>query len=92
MSYEHNKAWRKKCNSKWQKQKSRYYKQFEKQAYNSRQEYTIKQINMIVDKKYPDREIALRIGRSVKAIQIKRGRVNNKILETKEILYNIGVI
>jgi len=47
---------------------------------------------MIVDKKYPDREIALRIGRSVKAIQIKRGRVNNKILETKEILYNIGVI
>lgn len=77
MSYKHNKAWRKRCNSIWQKGKQRYYKQFEKEAHNNRQRYTIKEIDMIINKKYLDRDIAKRIGRTVKAIQVKRAKLNN---------------
>jgi hypothetical protein len=57
-------------------QKQRYYKQFEAGAYNNRQRYTIRENNMITNKKYLDRVIAVKIGRSVKAIQVQRGRLN----------------
>lgn len=77
MSYKNNKACRKRNNSTWQKGKKRYYKQFEKNAHNSHQRYTIKEDDMITDKKYSDRVIAKKIGRSVKAIQIRRVRLNN---------------
>lgn len=94
MSYKNNKTnnktWRKRNNSTWQKGKKRYYKQFEKGAYNGRQIYTIREINMIINKKYSDRVIAAKIGRSVKAIQVKRTRLN-KILKNKKILYNINI-
>lgn len=76
MSYKKNKAWRKKNNATWQKQKARYYKQFKTGAHNNRQRYTTKENNMITDKKYLDRVIAAKIGRTVKAIQIQRGRLN----------------
>lgn len=77
MSYKHNKIWRKRRNSIWQKGKQRYYKQFEAKAHNRYQRYTIREINMIMGKKYPDREIAAKIGRTVKAIQVKRVKLNN---------------
>ena len=80
MSYKNNKAWRKRNNATWQKGKRRYYKQFEVGAYNNRQRYTIREINMIIDKKYSDRVIAEKIKRTVKAIQVKRVRLN-KILK-----------
>lgn len=76
MSYKNNKTWRKRNNTTWQKQKTRYYKQFEAGAYNNQQRYTVKENNMIINKKYPDRVIAAKIGRTVKAIQIQRGRLN----------------
>lgn len=83
MSYKNNKTWRKRNNAIWQRGKQRYYKQFEGGAYNSRQIYTIKEINMIINKKYSDRIIAAKIGRSVKGIQVQRTRLNKifKILK-----------
>lgn len=81
MSYKNNKTWRKRNNTIWQRGKQRYYKQFEEGAYNNRQIYTIREINMIINKKYSDRVIAAKIGRTVKAIQVQRVRLN-KILKT----------
>lgn len=75
MSYKNNKAWRKRHNETWQKGKRRYYQQFEEEAHNSRQIYTIKEANMIINKKYSDRIIAAKIRRTVKGIQIQRGRL-----------------
>ena len=80
MSYKNNKTWRKKHSDTWQKGKQRYYKQFEEGASNSHQRYTIREEDMIINKKYPDRIIASKIKRSVKAIQVRRGRLN-KILK-----------
>lgn len=77
MSYKYNKTWRKKNNAIWQRGKKRYYKQFEKGAHNKNQTYTIEEINMIMNKEYLDREISKKIGRSVKALQVKRARLNN---------------
>lgn len=76
MSYKNNKAWRKRHPAIWQAGKQRYYKQFEKRAHNSHQKYTIRENNMIVDKKYSDRIIAAKIRRTVKAIQVQRARLN----------------
>ena len=76
MSYKNNKTWRKRNNATWQKGKQRYYKQFEAGACNNRQRYTTREDDMIINKKYLDRIIAAKIGRSVKAIQVQRGRLN----------------
>jgi hypothetical protein len=43
---------------------------------NSLRQYTVKENNMITNKKYLDRVIAAKIGRTVKAIQVQRGRLN----------------
>jgi hypothetical protein len=77
-SYKSNKRWRKRHNFTWQKQKARYYKQFEADAHNSYQRYTNREDNMILNKVYPDRIIAGKIKRSVKAIQIRRLRLRKE--------------
>jgi hypothetical protein len=77
--YTHNKAWRKRNPAIWQAGKQRYYKQFETGAYNSRQRYTTQEDDMIAGKIYPDRVIAGKIKRTVKAIQIRRGRLKKEI-------------
>ena len=74
-SYEKNKRWRKRNPETWQTSKSRYYKQFEADAFNAYQRYATREDNMIISKKYPDRIIAKKIKRSVKAIQIRRLRL-----------------
>ncbi len=78
MSYQTNKRWRKKHPSTWQATKQRYYKQFEAKAHNKHQRYTTKEDNIIVKKRYLDRIIANKLGRSVKAIQIRRTRLRRK--------------
>lgn len=75
MSYKSTKAWRKKNPSKWQTGKKRYYKQFEKNALNKHKRWTAKDIQLIIDHKILDREIAVLTKRSVKAIQTKRNRL-----------------
>ena len=74
-SYKSNKAWRKKCPEQWQISKTRYYKQFEANAHNRYQRYMPGEDNIIINKKYPDRIIAGKIKRTVKAIQIRRVRL-----------------
>lgn len=84
--YETNKKWRKKHPLTWQKSKDRYYKKSEKTAHNSRQRWTIHSINIIMHKKgRTDSEIAILIGRSVKAIQIMRVRLTLKLRKQERI-------
>jgi hypothetical protein len=78
-SYKSNKQWRKNHNGTWQKQKARYYKQFESGAHNSHQRYTTREDTMISNKTYPDRVIAVKIKRTVKAIQTRRLRLKKEV-------------
>lgn len=73
--YAQNKLWRKRHPSVWQAGKQRYYRQFEAAAYNRYQSWTVEELELIMGKKYSDREIAAKIGRSVRAIQVKRTRL-----------------
>ena len=77
--YAHNKAWRKRNPAIWQAGKQRYYKQFEASAHNGHQRYTIWEDDMILNKVYPDRVIAKKILRSVKAIQIRRLKLKKEV-------------
>ena len=72
MSYQGTKRWRKKHPLQLQAMKQRYYRQFEADAYNKMQVWTIADIDLITQKRTSDRHLAKQIGRSVKAIQIKR--------------------
>jgi len=75
MSYEANKKWRKKYPYKWRAMKQRYYEQFAAGAYNRYSEWTLREIELVLNKVFPDRVIAEKIGRTVKAIQMKRTRL-----------------
>ena len=61
---------------KWRKtkklQQKRYYDKHAKCAINSRERYTEEEIEMILNHEISDVELSKKIGRSVKAIQIKR--------------------
>ena len=57
------------------KEKKRYYDKTIKTSFNKYQKWTIEQINIILKHKDTDSNIARQIGKSVKAIQIKRGRM-----------------
>jgi len=56
--YEINKRWRKKHNDIWQIQKKRYYDKSIKIAFNKYQKWTIEQINIILEHKSTDSNIA----------------------------------
>ena len=75
MSYKSTKKWRKKHPHQWQATKRRYYNQFEAAANNKHQRWTVNDVALVIQKKESDRTIAKLIGRSVKAIQIKRLRM-----------------
>ena len=77
--YAHNKTWRKRNPATWQAGKQRYYKQFEASAHNSYQRCTTREDNMIINKVYPDRVIAGKIKRTVKAIQSRRFRLKKAV-------------
>jgi len=79
--YEINKRWRKKNNNIWQIQKKRYYDKTVKTSSNRYQRWTLEQIGIILNHKNTDTNIAKQIGKSVKAIQIKRGRTKEKYHE-----------
>jgi 4-hydroxyphenylpyruvate dioxygenase-like putative hemolysin len=77
--YEINKKWRKKHPLTYQKGKARYYRKSEKSANNKQQRWTLKDINLVLNKNKngrTDSELAKLLGRSVMAIQIKRIRLN----------------
>lgn len=55
-------------------QRSRYYRKSQG-GENSRQPYTLEEIDMILAHEIPDTEIAKKLGRSVQAIQGKRWKL-----------------
>ena len=78
MSYKNSKNWRKKHPSEWQLMKQRYYKQFEANAINKKQRWTVDDINLVLKKVVSDRCLARWLGRSVKAIQCLRVRMKGQ--------------
>ena len=75
--YEYNKTWRKKHPDEWQQDKKRYYDQFKKNAVNDHEKFTDDEINLIMAHSMPDRVLAAKIGRTVRAIQVMRSKVKN---------------
>ena len=63
--------------------KKKYYAKSQANATNRRSEYTSKEIEMILDHSMTDQELSKIIGRSVKAIQIKRCRLLGHDAETE---------
>ena len=80
MSYQNTKNWRKRHPLKRRLGKQRYYKQFEANAINKKQRWTIAEINLVLKKVVSDRCFARWLGRSVKAIQCLRVRMKGKQL------------
>jgi len=76
--YKATKKWRKNNPLIWKKGKKRYYDKSRKEAYNYRQCWTINDIDIIIERKDTDSDIAKLIGRSVKAIQSKRARIKKE--------------
>jgi len=67
--------------SKWRetkrRQKTRYYKKTQG-GKNSRARWTIEEINMVMEHKITDTELAGLIGRSVASIQVMRCKMKEK--------------
>lgn len=78
--YERNKRWRKNKPEIWNASKHRYYRKSRLTAFNARQQWTLKDCILVIKHHYPDCQTALAIGRSVKAIQVQRVRLKNKLL------------
>lgn len=76
--YERNKRWRKNRPEVWNAMRQRYYKRSELKAFNKKQIWTVEDCNMILLRYLPDSNIAELIGRSVKAIQVKRARLKKR--------------
>jgi hypothetical protein len=60
------------------KQKSRYYARGRAHADNSREAWSDEDIAIILERKSNDSHLAILIGRSVQAIQVKRSRLTEK--------------
>lgn len=73
--YKYNKTWRKNNPEKWAASQQRYYSRSIKNACNSYQFWTNKDIDIILAKEHCDSVLSKIIGRSVKAIQTKRSNL-----------------
>lgn len=74
-SYEYNKVWRKNHPESRAKDRRRYYAQFQG-AENTGKSWTESEDVRVLARDVTDRELSAEIGRSVQAIQIRRGRIN----------------
>lgn len=77
MTYEHNKLWRKNHPQKRSKQRAKNYAEGRKHAI-PHLPYTDIEDALILDFEGTDRELAVKIKRSVQAIQIRRSRLKAK--------------
>ena len=81
MCYLSNKAWRKKYPKKRQKQAKKYYAKTggERNNRNHRTRWTIREVAMLFgERRLSDVELHVKLGRSVKAIQVQRNRFKEK--------------
>jgi len=74
MGYKDNKKWRLKHPEERNKQRKRYYKQFQN-AKNSRKRWSPEDIDEVLFSHPCDRDLSHEIGRSVQAIQVKRSKL-----------------
>ena len=77
-NYERNINWRKKHPDDWKASKKRYY---DKHSYspNGWRRWTPEEIRMCLDHSISDVELSKRIGKSVRAIQVKRHNLKKEI-------------
>lgn len=81
--YPYNKKWRKSNPSVWRRQKQRYYDQHGQGRHNG-QDWSDKEKQLVMSPNSPgDVILAKRLGRSVRAIQIKRCRLKKEIQASK---------
>ena len=73
--YQSNKRWRQKNPHLWQQQKSRNYDRGAQDDRSSGLSYTPQQDRLILNFKGTDRQLAKKMGRTVRAIQIRRSRL-----------------
>ena len=78
-SYESNKIYRKKYPERRNIERQRYYDQFSGRDinFNHWQPWTVSELNLL-DANITDRKLHKIIGRSVKAIQVKRARIKKE--------------
>jgi len=74
MAAKHTKAWRRKYPEKAREIQARHNAKYYKFQFcpNSRKHYTDEEIEAILNKSIPDKQLADILGRSVKAIELKR--------------------
>lgn len=78
--YWYNKRWRKKHPDKRNKEKNKYYRQFEKNARNGNQDWPVGHMDAILAPDRPrDRVLSGQLGRTVLAIQIMRSKIKKEI-------------
>ena len=69
-----NTPWRQGHNEIWQAQKKRYYDKNAGKDSNRHGRYTQEETDLILKQEVPDTELCVRLGRTLKAIQIYRSR------------------
>lgn len=69
------------CEKKHRKDyNKRYYARTSGSAHNSREQWTEKEIKMILAREVSDTELAKVLGRSVRAIQVQRCKLKKQVL------------
>ena len=78
MPYEHNKRWREKNPDKRSEARARNYAKGREHAKSTSLPYTDEEDGLILNFEGTDRELSVKIKRSVQAIQIRRSRLKAK--------------
>ncbi len=82
MAYVNNKRWRRRHPVAWAEQKKRYYDQFCIKCRREGLPWSKAEWNLILGRDFSDREASILIGRSVRAIQVKRSKLR-KLIERR---------
>lgn len=73
--YKSNKEWRKRHPDRRASQRSKYYARMKKWDVRSRMPWSAEDEEIIIEHVAPDRELAKTLGRSVRAIQVRRAQI-----------------
>lgn len=76
--YPTNKRWREKCPQEWYKSKNRNYEKGREYKREVRAKWTRRECKIILESTLTDREIAKKLRRTVRSIQVKRSRLKKE--------------
>ena len=79
MSYEANKRWRQAHPEVWQASKSRYYAKSEEGAIHKNRRWTQVELRELMAHSILDKDLAKKLGRSVRALQVQRAKVRARL-------------